>query len=196
MKKLLLVTIAAIALPLAAPANAATLFNGHYYEFVAGSVTWQNALSAAASATPIAGYTPHLVTVTSAAEDNFVANILTNDSIWLAGSDEAAEGVWRWMAGPETGQIFFGPGAPAGSYTNWNGGEPNNSANEDYLHTNVNQGNWNDVYPTYGNRGYVVEWSPNGAVPEPATWAMLIFGFALVGAAMRRNQATSVRFAF
>lgn len=28
----------------------------------------------------------------------------------------------------------------------------------------------------------------NGGVPEPATWAMLIFGFAGVGAAMRRRR--------
>ncbi len=33
-----------------------------------------------------------------------------------------------------------------------------------------------------------------GAVPEPATWAMMIGGMALVGAAMRRRR-TAVRFA-
>ncbi|WEK41727.1 MAG: PEPxxWA-CTERM sorting domain-containing protein [Candidatus Sphingomonas colombiensis] len=33
-----------------------------------------------------------------------------------------------------------------------------------------------------------------GAVPEPATWAMMIAGFGLVGAAMRR-RAVKVRFA-
>lgn len=31
-------------------------------------------------------------------------------------------------------------------------------------------------------------------VPEPATWAMFIGGFGLVGATMRRRQRTSVRF--
>jgi PEP-CTERM motif len=31
-----------------------------------------------------------------------------------------------------------------------------------------------------------------GAVPEPATWAMMLFGFALVGSAMRRRAATRV----
>lgn len=36
----------------------------------------------------------------------------------------------------------------------------------------------------------------NGPVPEPATWAMMIVGFALVGAAMRYRRGTStVRFA-
>lgn len=32
-----------------------------------------------------------------------------------------------------------------------------------------------------------------GGVPEPATWLMMIMGFALVGAAMRRNQPTTLR---
>ena len=30
---------------------------------------------------------------------------------------------------------------------------------------------------------------PNPGVPEPATWAMLIAGFGLVGATMRRRRA-------
>ena len=33
-----------------------------------------------------------------------------------------------------------------------------------------------------------------GAVPEPATWAMMLGGFGLVGGAMRRRQRTAVRF--
>ncbi len=33
----------------------------------------------------------------------------------------------------------------------------------------------------------------NGAVPEPATWAMLIIGFGAVGGAMRRGRAGQVR---
>ncbi len=34
-----------------------------------------------------------------------------------------------------------------------------------------------------------------GAVPEPATWAMMLAGFGIVGGAMRRRQRTSVSFA-
>ena len=34
-----------------------------------------------------------------------------------------------------------------------------------------------------------------GAVPEPASWALMIGGFGVVGASMRRRARTSVRFA-
>lgn len=33
------------------------------------------------------------------------------------------------------------------------------------------------------------------AVPEPATWAMMLGGFGLIGAAMRRRQRTAITFA-
>ncbi|MBT2185787.1 PEPxxWA-CTERM sorting domain-containing protein [Sphingobium nicotianae] len=45
-------------------------------------------------------------------------------------------------------------------------------------------------WPNYGGFGPVIA----AYVPEPATWAMMISGFALAGAAMRRRKA-AVRFA-
>lgn len=43
----------------------------------------------------------------------------------------------------------------------------------------------------------VISEVPGGAVPEPATWALMILGFGAVGFAMRRRQqvATTVRYA-
>ena len=35
-----------------------------------------------------------------------------------------------------------------------------------------------------------------GAVPEPATWAMMLAGFGLLGASMRRKQTAQVGFGF
>lgn len=52
-----------------------------------------------------------------------------------------------------------------------------------------------DCQPT-GHTGYVyldgfgAVTPPAGAVPEPATWAMMIMGFGLMGGAMRRQRAT------
>ncbi|NJC33302.1 hypothetical protein GGR88_000776 [Sphingomonas jejuensis] len=44
--------------------------------------------------------------------------------------------------------------------------------------------------------GVTINRGPVGAVPEPATWAMMIGGFGLVGSAMRRRrQTTAVTFA-
>lgn len=37
--------------------------------------------------------------------------------------------------------------------------------------------------------------TPMGAVPEPATWAMMIGGFGMVGGAMRQRRRGKVRFA-
>ena len=34
------------------------------------------------------------------------------------------------------------------------------------------------------------------AVPEPATWALMLLGFGVIGAAMRGRRRTGVRFAF
>jgi hypothetical protein len=185
MKKLLLAS--ALAVSVAAPAAAApTAFGGNLYEYIGGSFTWEQALANAAAAAPVAGYTAHLVTLTSAAEDAFVQTLSGGNLFWTAGSDADVEGVWRWVAGPENGQIFFGPGAPGGAYSNWNGGEPNNVGNEDYLHVNQGAGNWNDAPNGFLN-GYVVEYSVTNAVPEPAAWAMMIAGFGLAGGAMRRR---------
>ncbi len=36
---------------------------------------------------------------------------------------------------------------------------------------------------------------PTGAVPEPATWALLVAGFAVIGSALRRRQRQRVAFA-
>lgn len=47
-----------------------------------------------------------------------------------------------------------------------------------------------------GNNLAVISMAPTmGAVPEPATWAMLILGFLAVGGAMRRRSAAKVSYA-
>lgn len=172
--------------------------NNHYYELVTGSSTFASALASAAAATPIAGYTAHLATITSAQENAFIATSVFPaagaglQATWVAGSDSATEGTWQWIAGPEAGQTFWvgGPfGTPSG-YANWQpGSEPNDAGGEDglsafYFGTDT----WND-FGQGGGTAYLVEWSvARNVVPEPATWAMMIAGFGLAGAATRRRH--------
>lgn len=50
----------------------------------------------------------------------------------------------------------------------------------------------------FGGNGELCDWTlqltptPTSAVPEPATWAMMIAGFGMVGAQLRRRRATTV----
>lgn len=37
---------------------------------------------------------------------------------------------------------------------------------------------------------------PFGAVPEPATWSMMVLGFGIIGAALRRRRTRNVRVSF
>jgi len=159
--------------------------NGHYYEVIAGQEDWNQAFSDAQALTNF-GQHGYLATITSQAENDFVASLITTAgfSAWLGGSDAAAEGVWKWADGPEAGHLL--------SYTNWAGGEPNNAnGDEDSLMMYAGSGLWNDLlhsYPGFQN-GYVVEF--NGA-QTPLPPAILLFASALGGLGLvgwRRRSA-------
>jgi hypothetical protein len=99
-------------------------FNGHSYYRSTGSMTWTDARQAC---TNMGG---HLVTSTSLAENNFLFSLWPDG--WIGLTDEITEGVWKWV----TGEPY--------SWSYWNGGEPNNAGNEDYIQF-VNGGRWNDL---------------------------------------------------
>lgn len=133
---------------------------GNFYQFVATGVNLATARANAASLM-VNGIGGHLATITSAAENAFVSSLITTASAWIDGSDAAVEGEWRWMSGPEAGEMFWlgaGSGsAQNGFYTNWNGGEPNNSGgNEDGIQMFAN-GRWNDINVA-ASYSYVIEW--------------------------------------
>lgn len=129
--------------------------NGHSYEVipVTGGINWQDARNACL----VRG--GHLATLTSAAENDFVFNLVSNPGIqaWLgglqaSGAQEPAGG-WGW----DTGEPF--------SYSNWHAGEPNNGnplvGPEDRIMfftigTTV-QNDWNDVPQAVLLQGYVLE---------------------------------------
>lgn len=184
---------------IASPAAAAVVINpgnGHAYEFVSAATSFDNALIAAAGMT-YNGQQGYLATVTSQAEQDFIHNSVTTSTAFLAGTDRTVEGTWTWVAGPEAGTGFWKDGSTL-TYANWGGGEPNNCCGgENYLLINwLSGGEWNDIYPGYGDFGYIVEYDAPalGAVPEPASWAMMITGFGLAGGALRRRTKVQVAF--
>ena len=139
--------------------------NGHFYEFIsAPGINWADA-KAAAEARSYNGQSGYLVTITSAEENQFAFSKISAQG-WIGASDAAVEGEWRWVGGPENGQLFWSGlanGGPVnGAYNAWGGGEPNNAGNEDYAHFRTD-GLWND-YPLSvggGIQGYVVEYGGN-----------------------------------
>ena len=145
----------------AAPVFAATpaLFQGSYYEYVPTFTTWDQA-KAAAYAMSHEGLPGRLATITSAAEQAFVAALVpASMNAMLGASDAATEGTWVWETGPERGQIFWKDGAAyGGAYTHWLPGEPNAFVPaEDYLV--MYRGGWNDSQAnTFLHGGYVVEY--------------------------------------
>ena len=137
------------------------------YLYVGGFFNRAQAEAGAASA---GGY---LATITSAEENQFLYNLMTssgqNTGGWLGGSDAASEGTWIWTGGAETGTVFWNGlsdgSAPAGQYTNWVAGEPNEfwlhqnppiQLNEDFLHMWDFAPEWNDIYAS-ATFGYFVE---------------------------------------
>jgi len=168
-----------------------TAGNGHYYEIVYDtSISWANAESGA-EATAIGGNQGYLATITSAGENQFIADLLAlpdganpNWGWWLGGSDPAENG-WEWVTGPESGDAF--------TYTNWRENEPNHDWQTDpgayYVQMrwtdhegNVAPGLWADrAGDTDKCLGYVVEY-----VPEPATLILLGLG----GMALIRRRRT------
>jgi len=133
-----------------------TIWNGHTYSINRTKGTWEDAQAAAAASGS------HLVTITSADEEQFiVSRFLTGDDkltvFWMGCTDKAVEDTFVWV----TGEPF--------SYTNWKSGEPNgwDGEGEDYCCINWNAvrgdpaGQWNDTLNP-GSTGY-----DNGANDGP-----------------------------
>ncbi len=163
MKKVLILTVGLLILFTSILVNCAAATpvqdpgSGHWYEVVTSSITWNDAKTAA-QASSYSGMNGHLATITSQEENNFVANLGSVDSYWLGGFQPAGssepDGDWQWV----TGESW--------SYTNWNGGEPNNMGDENALQfwsSNV----WNDENGNSMKGGYIVEYEPTTtSIPE------------------------------
>ena len=142
---------------------------GHYYEYVPDiGIRWDEAKIAAENRT-FFGLQGYLVTITSQAEAQLAGEQAAGTG-WIGGSDAETEGVWRWVTGPETGQVFWNGDFTGSSpnYAFWNNQEPNNLIDEDYAHITAPNigiaGSWNDLpiagdeFGDFQPKGYIVEY--------------------------------------
>lgn len=160
--------------------------NGHWYEYVSlPGGSWEDSLAAAAGST-FNGMQGYLATITSAGENDFLYSSVTGGAGWVSGADHTTEGTWVWSAGPEAGTVFWKDGITQ-TYAAWNGAEPNNSGDEDYVVIKQLPG-WNDA-PTSYAQAYYVEYSAAAAVPEPETYTLLLAGLGMVGYMSQRRKA-------
>jgi GTP cyclohydrolase III len=142
------------------PAVRYSAATGNFYQLVTTTANLATA-TANAAGMMLNGVAGYVATSTSAAENAYLVSLITT-SVWLGGSDLAVEGEWRWSGGPEAGQMYW-LGAAAGSaqggfYTNWGGGEPNNSGGvEDGIQL-LTGGTWNDINVA-SSLPYIVEWT-------------------------------------
>ncbi|MDZ4780237.1 MAG: lectin-like protein [Planctomycetia bacterium] len=153
--------------------------------------TWDDARAAAESFT-LKGVRGHLATITSAEESDFLNRNFHLESLWIGASDAAIEGEWRWVVGPEAGELFW-LGAADGQalgYANWGGNEPNGfTPDEDYAEfnslTTAVQGTWNDYTSVQDPNRFLVEFS---VVPEPSSYALLTIGGAALAIYARQRR--------
>ena len=144
--------------------------NGHFYEYVTltESITWTQARDAAASQS-LFEQQGYLATITSQTEQDFVNSEIEGVG-WIGASDEAVEGEWRWVTGPEAGTQFWSGdssgSAVEGEFSSWNSDEPDNLNDEDYAYTSPN-GTWIDWPNSIALAdGYVVEYGGMEGDPD------------------------------
>lgn len=138
----------------------------HFYLYVPSiGISWTDARNAAAASTYY-GLQGYLATILSSDEAKLIGEQASGTG-WIGGSDAETEGIWKWVTGPEAGNLM--------TFTFWNTGEPNELGNEDYAHITQPgigiRGSWNDLSESgdasgnYQPKGYVVEY---GGMPGEA----------------------------
>lgn len=133
------------------------------YQLISNVTTWQNAYLDIT--TPVNGQCRYrrngqcgyFAVISSDAERQAVIASVGTGALWLGGSDIEVEGTWKWIDGPEFGNLF------SSGFTNWADGEPNDSGgNEDALQTYPGlDGKWNDLGVNIQVLPYLIEYSPN-----------------------------------
>lgn len=157
--------------PIVPPDNPTLEFNGHTYKIVDAGITWTEANE---ECEKMGG---HLVTISSAEEQNFVQSQFDSNSkncYWMGG--RYVDNSWSWI----TTEPF--------SYQNWGINEPNNEEGQEaFLHMygqnrtsylgEKKVGQWNDAsnngaayadeFYRINNFGFICEWDNQGNTPNP-----------------------------
>jgi hypothetical protein len=105
-------------------------YNGKMFRYCSLGYNWAQAQSKCQS------MGMSLASVHSLAENDFVgteAGSIAQGSWWLGVNDQAVEGSYKWADGS------------AYNFSKWNGGEPNNSGNEDCAEMYTATNAWNDL---------------------------------------------------
>ena len=156
--------------------------NGHYYEVIVGPLLGPDA-EAAAESSIFMGAFGYLATIVDAAEAAFVSSLLSAASLpnaLIGISDRETEGVYKFIGGPEEGNVA--------TYLPWATNEPNDCCGgEDYVEI-FPSGFFNDIAPPStaydARRAYVVEYSPDSGpnpIPLPAGMPLLLAGIGVFG---------------
>lgn len=128
--------------PIGVPADAKQ-FNGKWYRVYLERLPWNRAKERCVA---VGG---QFAIVPDESTWAFIKSLSPAD-LWLGGTDEATEGIWKWVDGTPL------------TFTAWLGAGPDNSGgNENYIVTRTK--GWNDV-PKHGNFGafhavgFICEW--------------------------------------
>jgi|GEM_PF-4568614 len=158
----------------AAPADAnVKAWDGRRYLLVKRTLLWSDAKL---QCERLGG---HLLTITSAKEQQFIAKKF-NANVWLGATDERADGKWEWVTGEEW------------SYEAWAGGQPDGGWEDEHWAEIVTWGEkpgWNDA-PAVSRRQYICEWEKRSLHLEVKEWRELA---ALLGVNLPRAGAAECK---
>jgi hypothetical protein len=115
--------------------------DGSWFAVVLEKLKWRKA---AQKADKLGG---HLAQVKDAETQKVVSELAEGLLLWLDGSDEKVEGLWKWSNGEKL------------PFTNWSAGEPTNSSLVEHYIVIGAEGKWNDVSGKSDLvPGFIVQW--------------------------------------